>query len=291
MNTGLIGLWALFLTTPPPTETQLQQLAPVVHSVSAAAPVERRAGMGRAVVLLHGLRPQPWSASSAARAEPSYWEQPHRTIVTSLAKESDVFAFHYGQTAPVDDVARSPDLIHSVRALREAGYIEVVFVGYSAGALIARQFVEDQPGGGGVNKVIQICAPNGGSGWTSLALGVREVQTPFVKSLTKSARAAARHNRADRRIPAEVEFVCVVGQCNWIGDGVVRRDSQWTPELQEQGIPADTIFLPHVGAMYSARLSAKVADLVRTPQRRWSKDEVAAAREKVLGKALSAKAD
>ena len=50
-------------------------------------------------------------------------------------------------------------------------------VGYSAGALIARYFVEDSPDYG-VTKVIQVCAPNGGSGWGKLTAGVRQSQEP-----------------------------------------------------------------------------------------------------------------
>jgi pimeloyl-ACP methyl ester carboxylesterase len=278
MISPMLGVWAWLIVTPAPVETRFAQLAP-----ERGETPRRSAGVGRAVVLLHGLRPQPVSAEAARRAEPSYWELPQAPVVSALQRDADVYAFHYAQNAAVDDIARTPALARAVEALRQAGYLEVVLIGYSAGALIARQFVEDAPDGGGVTKVIQVCPPNGGSDWTRLSPGVRSVQLAFLRSLTKEARAAALAARADRRIPSQVEFVCVVAVANWTGDGVVRRDAQWTPELRAQGIPAETIFLQHVGAMYSSRLAARLAELARTPQPRWTSEQVSAARYKVLG--------
>jgi hypothetical protein len=284
MGTNLFGLCVFLMMTPAPVDTRFERLAPLpVVAVDGAESPRRSPGVGRAVVLLHGLRVQPVSEEAVKRAEPSYWEKPQAPVVQVLSREADVYAFHYAQTVPLDDVARLPQLSRAIRSLRLAGYIEVVLVGYSAGAVIARQYVEDEPGGGGVTKVIQVCAPNGGSEWTVLSHGVRAVQVPFVRSLTKEARTAALSQRSDKRVPEGVEFVCLVAVCNWIGDGVVRRDCQWTVELQEQGIPAETIFIQHVGAMYSTRLANKVAEILRTPQPRWQKEQVVTARPRILG--------
>jgi len=278
MLSPMLGVWAWLVVTPAPVETRFEQLAPEPGQLPRRSP-----GVGRAVVLLHGLRPQPVSAEAARRAEPSFWELPQAPVVSALQRDADVYAFHYAQNAAIDDIARSPDLGRAVDTLRQTGYLEVVLIGYSAGAIIARQFVEDALDGGGVTKVIQVCPPNGGSDWTRLRPGVRSVQMPFLQSLTKEARAAALAARADRRIPNQVEFVCVVAVANWAGDGIVRRDHQWTPELRAQGIPAETIFLQHVGAMYSTRLAARLAELAKTPQPRWTAEQVGAARYKVLG--------
>jgi len=236
----------------------------------------------RAIVLFHGLRIQPLSAAAVRRAEPSIWESDHAPIVKLLCQDSDVFGFHYAQSTTVDDVARSPELLRSIQRLKTYGYKEIVLIGYSAGAIIARQFVEDNPESG-VTKVIQVGAPNGGSDWTVLMHGVRAPQVKFVESLTKESRRTANHVRAERRIPDHVQFTCVVTVSNWIGDGVVRRDSQWTGDLQAQGIPAEMILLPHVGAMFSARLSDKIRDLVHRPQPRWTSEQVRAARPRILG--------
>ena len=283
MGSVSLFICSCLLAASPPVETRFEQLAPTsAATTDADATPKRRPDMRRAVVLLHGLRPQPVNAEAAARAQPSTWEKPQLPIVKALSPDADVYAFHYAQTVSLDDIARLPALAQAVKSLRTAGYDEVALVGYSAGGVIARHFVEDTPNSG-VTKVVQVCAPNGGSDWTVLNHGVRAVQAPFVRSLTKEERAAAAKTRADKTIPAQVEFVCVVAAMNWIGDGVVHRDAQWTPELQAQGVPADVLWVPHVGAMYSTRMANRIAELVKTPQPRWSRDRVVAARPKVLG--------
>ena len=277
-------LFVCLLGAPPVAiETRLEQLAPPPATmIENDTKPRRRPDMHRAVVLLHGLRPQPVSAAAASRAEPSYWEKPQAPIVKALTPDADVYAFHYAQIASVEDIAHLPALADATRSLRAAGYQEVILVGYSAGGLIARFFVEDTPNTG-VTKVIQVCAPNTGSDWTVLKHGVREVQVPFVRSLTKEERLAASKARAGKSIPAQIEFACIVAAANPFSDGIVRRDAQWPIELQSQGIPAEVIYIQHVGAMYSNRLAARIAELVKTPQPRWSSERILAARPKVLG--------
>jgi pimeloyl-ACP methyl ester carboxylesterase len=265
----------------PGVETKFVQVAPAV-SANASIPVHTP-GQPRAVVLFHGLRPHPISESNAWHAELSGWEEPNSAMVKALGRDADVFAFGYAQHEPVDDVARAPALRQRIENLRQAGYTDIVLVGYSAGALVARYFVEDQPNCG-VTKVIQVCPPNGGSNWGKFTVSVRQSQEPFLLSLTKQSRQIAMRERADKRIPPSVDFVCVVGELSKTGDGLVRVDCQWTRDLQMQGVPVVVAHTPHVGAMKSKTLAAKLADLITEPQPRWSPAQVEAARAKVLGK-------
>jgi triacylglycerol esterase/lipase EstA (alpha/beta hydrolase family) len=212
----------------------------------------------------------------------SGWAEPGSALVRALADVADVYALGYAQNTPVDEVARAPALGRHVADLRAAGYAEVILVGYSAGALVARYYVEDT-GGGGVTKVIQVCPPNGGSGWTRLAAGVRKSQEVFVRSLSKEARQAVMAARAGKRVPPHVEFVCVVGSVGRVGDGMVRYDCQWTPDLQRQGVPAVLLTVPHVTAMRSRAVAHKLVELIRAPQPRWSPAAVDQAREAILG--------
>jgi pimeloyl-ACP methyl ester carboxylesterase len=263
-------------------ETKFVQVAPAVK----VAGLVRSAGQFRAVVLLHGFRPHPISGTNAMRAEFSGWEEPSSPLVKKLGRDADVFAFGYAQHLPVEEVSRAPALGRHVAALREAGYTDVVLIGYSAGALLARYFVEDHPAGG-VTKVIQVCAPNGGTNWGKVTAGVRQSQEPFLLSLSKEARRAAMRDRAEKRLPPGVEFVCVVGAFGRAGDGLVRFDCQWTRDLQQQGVPAVLLHTWHVAAMRSKAVTAKLAELVREPQPRWTAAQVEAARLKILGREMT----
>jgi pimeloyl-ACP methyl ester carboxylesterase len=242
----------------------------------------RSPGQGRAVVLLHGLHAHPVDESKAGRPLLRDWQRPGSRLARALAEHADVFAFAYAQDVPVEVVAPRSTLRADVRALRALGYREVVLVGHSAGGLVARQLVEDFPDVG-VTKVIQVCCPNGGSSWGRWRVAVRETQEVFLVSLTKEAREEALRQRRDTRIPAGVQFVCVVGTGSGVGDGVVLRSRQWTEDLQEQGVPAVPLKVVHPTAMRSAKSASVLADLVRRPVPRWDRDRVAAERKKVLG--------
>jgi pimeloyl-ACP methyl ester carboxylesterase len=274
-------LAAVLLGQEPAVETKFVQVAPAPPA--NVAPPVRTPFQRRAVVLLHGLQPHPISNSNPLHAELSGWEEAGSPLVKVVRKDADVFAFGYAQNRPVEDVARDVALRWHVASLRRAGYAEVVLVGYSAGALVARYAVEDCPECG-VTKVIQVCAPNGGSSWGKFTAGVRQSQEPFLESLTKESRRAAMRDRSDKRIPPGVEFVCVVGAFGKVGDGLVRADCQWTKDLQEQGVPAYLLHTPHVGAMRSKTVTTKLDELIREPQPRWPPNQVEAARAKVLGK-------
>jgi pimeloyl-ACP methyl ester carboxylesterase len=272
MPSALVGLIALVVAAPP-IETRFVQVAP--------APAARSADKVRAVVLLHGLKPHPFSKENVTKATFHGWQQPDSVLVKQLAKDSDVYCFAYAQNASVDEVAESADLAWAVRRLRERGYREVVLVGHSAGGLIARQFVEDNPDAG-VTKVLQVCAPNGGSSWASLK-AVRSNQMDFLASLTKETRRKALSNRSDRTIPSDVEFACVVANALVIGDGLVQTRAQWTEDLQRQGVPAFPLNTTHWFAPHSRQGAELIAELVREPLPRWDARKVAEVRRRIFG--------
>jgi hypothetical protein len=59
--------------------------------------------------------------------------------------------------------------------------------------------------------------------------------------------------------------------------------SQWTPDLQAQGIPAVTVATDHLSMVRSPVGADTIAELARTPQQRWSQAKVAAVRKAILG--------
>jgi hypothetical protein len=135
--------------------------------------------------------------------------------------------------------------------------------------------VEDHPEAG-VTRVIQVAAPNGGSDWG------KHFREPFIVSLTKRERQASLQGRADRKIPADVEFVCVVSSIGT--DGVVSCRCQWTEDLQRQGIPAVALRKDHHNAIASQAGAETIARLVRERQSRWDSAQVAAEKRRSCGK-------
>jgi pimeloyl-ACP methyl ester carboxylesterase len=256
-----------------PIETRFVQVAP--------APGGRTPDQYRAVVLLHGLKPHPFSKENVTKAIFHGWQLSDSVLVKQLVKEADVYSFAYAQNASVDEVAGSPELADAVRRLQRRGYREVALVGHSAGGLIARQFVEDNPGAG-VTKVIQLCAPNGGSSWASIK-AVRSNQYDFLTSLTKEMRRKTLCDRSDKTIPEDVQFACVVANALVIGDGLVQTRAQWTEDLQRQGVPAFPLNTTHWFAPHSRQGAELLAELVRQPLPRWDARKVAEARRRIFG--------
>jgi pimeloyl-ACP methyl ester carboxylesterase len=265
----IVTFLALLVLAAPP-ETRIVEVAPALKGDQ----LQRSKGQDRAVVLIHGLRAHFFSGSKVNKAEMHEWQHPDSLMVKALAKEADVFAFCYGQTTAAEDVADLPDLGGAVRALRAQGYRQIVLVGHSAGGLIGRQFVEDHPDSG-VTKVIQIDAPNGGSFWASV-LPVRSNQREFVDSLSTTERGWTNQLRANKKVPAAVEMVCIVGTGALGGDGLVATSSQWPADLRDQGIPAYHVATTHREMVYCNRGVNLVARLVGEPQPRWDAKEVAA---------------
>jgi len=241
----------------------------------------KEGGRKRAVVLVHGLQAQILDAAKPHRPEPPGWLSPESAVVQAFAEHGSVFGFSYSQNRKVQDVPAT--LLPCVEKLKADGFGEIALVGFSAGGLIVRQFVEDHPGAG-VAKVIQVCAPNGGSELGKLDRAVRSGQEPFVRSLRKEDRAAFEEERAKRgvRIPDGVEFVSVVGSLAGSGDGVLSKPSQWTPDLQDQGIPVVKLDTAHGLAMRSESCARTLCRLLPTPQPRWPKEGVEAARTEIL---------
>jgi pimeloyl-ACP methyl ester carboxylesterase len=232
------------------------------------------------VVLLHGLRLNPFG-EKAAKPVLHGWQETDSIIVRVLQKYADVYAFAYGQNTIVDQIARAPGLRQNIQRLKKIGYSEIILIGYSAGGVIARNFVEDYPAAG-ITKVIQVCAPNAGSPWARDQLGINKSQEFFLASLTNEGRMVSTANRADKRIPEDVQFVCVVGNGEIFGDGIVSCRSQWPEDLQKQGIPAYALPATHFFAMRTKRSASKLATLIQSEQPRWRPDQVAAAKQQIL---------
>jgi hypothetical protein len=279
MTTAVAVLWTCLLAGGESVEVQFVQVAPQQRP---AAEWRRTSGQRRAVVLLQGLMVHPFSKENVERATLRDWQKPGSILVKRLAAEGDVYAFCYGQNATVDEIADHDALSGGLKRLRSMGYSDLVLVGYSAGGVIARRVVEDDPDAG-VTKVVQVCAPNAGSGWAELT-AVRKNQRAFLRSLTKEERRRELRSRLDITLPAEVEFVCVVGVGGLSGDGIVASRSQWTPDLQAQGVPAVPVASDHLSVVRSSSGAALIAELVRTSQPRWDQARVAAARKTILGR-------
>jgi pimeloyl-ACP methyl ester carboxylesterase len=274
----ILAAVALLLPAAPPFESFFVQVAP---PIKAGDPLRRSADQHRAVILLHGLFIHPFSKTNVGRAVLHGWQKPDSVFVRRVAEEADVFSFAYSQTLPADEVAQRPDLAEYIAQVRKLGYHEIILLGHSAGGLIARVFVEDHPEAG-VTKVIQVCTPNGGSGWATIQ-AVRANQLDFLDSLTKAARRRAGKERATRGIPPGVEFVCIVGTGTVTGDGLVQLRCQWPEDLQMQGIPAVALAATHWAAVRTNRGAELAARLVREHQPRWGPDELAVARKRLLG--------
>ncbi|HTU89387.1 MAG TPA: hypothetical protein VMF69_04750 [Gemmataceae bacterium] len=276
MSTTLPILCLLFASTGE-IETRFVQVAPSSTQQQWWKP-ERKS---RAVVLIHGLLVHPFSKTNVGRAHLHSWQQPNCLLVKRLAQEADVFAFAYAQTVSADDIAECPDLKKQVQKLRHDGYREIVLIGHSAGGVISREFVEDNPDCG-VTKVIQVCAPNGGSGWARWQ-AVRANQIDFLESLTKPARIHSLLQRADKKVPRQIEFACVVGTGTVVGDGMVSNRSQYPPDLQKQGIPAYPVNSTHWMVLRSHKGVEVVARLVHETQPRWDDKQVEAVRRRLRG--------
>jgi pimeloyl-ACP methyl ester carboxylesterase len=269
-------LCALFAEAPA-IETQFVQVAPA----PSQRPWWNAPNKTRAVVLIHGLLVHPFSKTNVGRADLHSWQKSDCLLVKRLAQEANVFAFAYAQTVSADDIAECPELERNIRKLREDGYREIILIGHSAGGVIARQFIEDHPDCG-VTKVIQVCAPNAGSGWAKWQT-VRANQIDFLDSLTKPARRRSLSQRAEKEIPERIEFACIIGTGSVVGDGVVSNRSQYPPDLQKQGIPAYPFNSSHWMLLRSHKGAELVARLVREKQPRWDEKQVQAVRRRLLG--------
>ncbi len=263
--------------SPELVEMRFQQVHPPLK-----AAMERAPGRTRAVLLIHGLGIHP--LSKAKVYEPLFhdWQLPGSVLVKALSKDSDVFAFAYGQNARLDKIAEMPSLANAVGKLRFLGYTEIVLLGHSTGGIIAREFVEDHPRSG-VTKVVQVCTPNDGSSWAKLNFTVAKDQVVFLHSLTKKECLIRNELREDKKVPVNLEFLCVVGAAGRYGDGMVACKSQWPPDLQKQGIPAVRLATTHLTVLRAPKTVEKIAELVRADNPRWSAQRVESMRKNIVG--------
>jgi pimeloyl-ACP methyl ester carboxylesterase len=275
-----MATFLLALLTAPSVPTSTVEVLFVKVGPNARV-VSRTAGQQRAVVLIHGLALHPISKERVAKAELRSWQKPDSTLVKEISRHADVYSLAYGQTVAVESIAMSPRLLEHLRGLKKAGYRDIILVGHSAGGLIARYLVEDNPEIG-ITKVIQVCCPNGGSNWAALKMA-RPVQAAFLASLTHSAREKLLQQRKEKRIPAAIDFACVIGCVHLGGDGVVSCKSQWSEDLQAQGIPAHSLRATHWDAVRSAKGAELLDRLIREPHKRWDERAVREARKKLLG--------
>lgn len=265
----------------PELQTELWQVAPDTGEKPWAAPATP-SEKTRAVVLLPGLHVHPLRPAKVTVPERRPWQEPKSELVKALAKDSDVFAFGYAQTVPVDEVATSPGLRDAVARLRKAGYKEVVFVGHSAGAVVARQFVEHYPDAG-VTKVIAVGAPFAGAEAATFKVGYPKVQKPFVQSLSPEARVAAVKANTNP-LGKDVEFACVVCKLKIAEtDGLVFIRSQWPDEIQKLGVPAVLSEVSHFDAMHNAATAKIIAELAAKKLTRWAPEETEKARKILFG--------
>lgn len=256
--------------------TDFRQVAPDRRGEDwSAAPRTR----DRAVLVIPGLRIYPLRPARCERPEFRNYHDPAGELVRTLAKDSDVFAFAYAQTAAVDEVARSAGLRAAVADLNKSGYKEIVLLGHSAGGVVARLFAERYPDSG-VTKVVCVAAPHSGAGLAGLKVGYPKAQAPLVRSLTAEARARAR----PQKLPDHIAMACVVCKLGLVdADGLVTVATQWPEECRGHGVPAALVVVNHWEAMLDAGSVKVIAELVRGELARWSPEEVGRARKVLFG--------
>ncbi len=279
--TAILSILIALPGVPPKIEARFEQVHPLPRNSQV---IEPSPGRARAVILVPGLRYHPLHGTQVQHAEFHSWQKPGSPVVSELAKSADVFAFSYSQNADLETISAAPALEQAVNKLRFLGYQEIVLIGHSAGGILVRLFVEDHPQAG-VAKVVQVCAPNLGSSWGEADISVHNLQEQFIESLTRTQRRAACQQRGDKRIPAHVQFVCVVGGGH-LGDGLVSRPSQWPDDLQAQGIPAIHLSTTHFTVMHTQKTARALAELAAENHPRWSKAEVEAARKRLFDPAI-----
>ncbi|MFM7149329.1 MAG: esterase/lipase family protein [Gemmataceae bacterium] len=242
---------------------------------------KKKPARSTAVVLLHGLNLHFFNKEKTFHPELRPWQKEDSLLVERLGEQFDVWSLSYGQNLSLEAIASHPRLLGHFRTLKQQGYTQIILIGHSAGGVIARLIVEDHPQLG-ISKVVQVCAPNKGSALAALKTA-RASQIPFLVSLTRSNREKEAESRSKKLIPSNVEFACVVGSINLKGDGVVFSRSQWSADLQGQGIPAFLVKTTHWDAMFSTRCVDLLVKLLETPLPRWDSGKVVETRRQILG--------
>ncbi len=272
MTPSLPFVIAVFAAPAADLPTELWQVAPERKGFNAVNPPR---GKDRAVLLIPGLKIHPFRPIYATRPEIREFQQTSSELVRALAKDSDVFAFAYAQSVPVDAVAQSPGLQAAVAQIKNAGYQEIVLIGHSAGGVIARLFAESHPDSG-VTKVIAVASPHTGSELANLKVGYPRVQAPFIESLAPDARLQAPRNKLDDKL----QIACVVCKVKRIeADGLVKLVSQWPEDCRKAGVPAVLVLIDHWHAMLAPASIKVISELAKEKLTRWSPEEVEKAKK------------
>jgi hypothetical protein len=277
MLSHLTLLCTLTLAGAPAVESTCLQVAP--HNGAKWARSDKQT---QAVVLIHGFYLH-LKDKTVPKAAFRPWQNADGPVVKELSKSADVFIFAYGQNAPVDGIVKQSQLSDNIAQLRKLGYQEIVLVGHSAGGLIARNFVEDYPDAG-VTKVVQVCAPNGGSPLATLH--VPKSQQPFERCLSEDGRKECLKDRAAKKIPEKIQFVCIVARSDAKAhtDGIVPCLNQWTADLQKQGIPAIGMIGGHREVVRDAKHAKALVAVICEPHPRWSAERIESAKKELFSK-------
>src|SRR5262249_23077274 len=101
-------------------------------------------------------------------------------------------------------------------------------------------------------------------------------QKPFLDSLTEEGRQMILKARADKSLPASVDFVCLLGYTDEMHhtDGVVPCVCQWTPDLRKQCVPVTPFLARHYEVTRTEAGIELLAKLVREKQPRWDTAQV-----------------
>src|SRR5207247_1995436 len=115
---------------------------------------------------------------------------------------------------------------------------------------------------------------------------VAKSQKVFVECLTEECRQKCLKERANKLIPKNIQFICVISRTDEKSttDGVVPCLCQWTADLHKQGIPAILVTGGHRDTVRDAKLAVTLARLVHDNQERWSADRVEQAKKDIFGK-------
>ena len=278
--TALTATSVLMLTPITDLPTMFWGIAPEVKYADLPALKKKH---DKAVVFLHGLQPHVFHPEKATKPQVHDWQEPGGVLVKQLSEDFDIFGFSYAQMQSVDSITLSRGLRTGINALKTAEYNEIVLIGHSAGAIIAREFTECFPNDG-ITKVIAVSGPHEGSGWARLpTFTLPKTQVAFINSLLPDVRIALRKERS-AKLPKSLEFCCVITKWNRTDhDTVVSLRSQWPPDLQDQGIPAVLASCNHFDVMTNEAAIKSITELAKGKVVRWKTEQTELAQQKLFG--------
>ncbi len=281
------GVLALAVFTISPTldlPTAAWQMVPHVDGELVAPKVTKT----KAVLCIPGLYPHPLRPERATKPEMHPWFEPKAPLLAALAPDFDVYAFGYAQTLPVDSVASSNGMRETIAKLKTAGYREIVLVGHSAGGIVAHQFAVRFPDSG-VTKVIPVAAPYSGSDLAELNVGLPWTQVSYIKSLAPQPRQATL--KEDKAFPKTIEYCAMLCKVSRLpNDIMVNLESQWPPEVRQQGLPAALVNANHFEVLKSTIGVSTTVDLASSKLIRWSEADTAKATAIIYSKQADAAA-